>query len=144
MHATVIGLFRYPVKGLAGTALSEAVLRPGHGIAGDRRFAVARGGGTLEPASPFSVALSNLPAFATGWIVVGADVLGLPIAGGVVVPTLDLLVPFTADQNGSLHLATTWPTGVPSGTTWYLQAWIFDSASPTGAAASNAVSLITP
>lgn len=51
MHATVIGLFRYPVKGLAGTALSEAVLRPGHGIAGDRRFAVARGGGTLEPAS---------------------------------------------------------------------------------------------
>ena len=38
MHASVIAMARYPVKGLAGTPLSEADLRPGHGIVGDRRF----------------------------------------------------------------------------------------------------------
>jgi len=51
MHASVIALYRYPVKGLAGTPLSEALLRPGHGLPADRRFAIARSDGSLQPRS---------------------------------------------------------------------------------------------
>ena len=43
--ATVATLYRYPVKGLPGVELSGADLAEGHGIPGDRCFAIARSGG---------------------------------------------------------------------------------------------------
>ncbi len=41
---TVAALFRYPVKGLRGVEVHDADLVEGHGIPGDRCFAIARSG----------------------------------------------------------------------------------------------------
>lgn len=45
MDPNVIDLCQYPVKGMNGTRVATATLEPGRGMPGDRRFAIARGGG---------------------------------------------------------------------------------------------------
>ncbi len=45
----VIDVYQYPVKGIPGSRLDRAVLRPSLGIPGDRRFGIARGGGGPGP-----------------------------------------------------------------------------------------------
>lgn len=52
MRATLVDIFRYPVKSLGGEALPAAALEPGSGLAGDRRYA-------LVPA--------NTDAWTPGW-----------------------------------------------------------------------------
>ncbi len=37
------GIYRFPVKGFSGHSLFQAVLKPGHGILHDRRFAITNG-----------------------------------------------------------------------------------------------------
>ena len=41
---TVAALYRYPVKGLRGVEVHAAELVEGHGVPGDRCFAIARAG----------------------------------------------------------------------------------------------------
>ncbi len=50
MGATLERITRYPVKGLAGEVLGEAMLRAGEGLPQDRRFALVYGtGGSGQP-----------------------------------------------------------------------------------------------
>ncbi|MFI4987114.1 MAG: MOSC domain-containing protein [Alphaproteobacteria bacterium] len=52
LAATLAGIYRYPVKGMTAEALPRAALEPGKRLAGDRRFAIAHGGGmSLDQAS---------------------------------------------------------------------------------------------
>ena len=46
---TVAALYRYPVKGLRGVEMHSADLVEGHGVPGDRRFAIVRSGGEGQP-----------------------------------------------------------------------------------------------
>jgi MOSC domain-containing protein len=48
----VVGLFRYPVKGLSPEPLNAVTLAPGDGIPGDRRYAIARGTTRFDPDRP--------------------------------------------------------------------------------------------
>jgi uncharacterized protein YcbX len=50
--ARVVGLFRYPVKGLSPEPLDSVVLEPGKGVPGDRRYALARASTEFDPAAP--------------------------------------------------------------------------------------------
>ena len=50
MHVTAI--HRYPVKGLNPAALEAVDVEPGGGVPGDRRFALARAGARVDPATP--------------------------------------------------------------------------------------------
>lgn len=50
--AQLTRIARYPVKGLTGQPLEQAVLAPGQPIAGDRRFALAHGASAFDPADP--------------------------------------------------------------------------------------------
>ncbi len=52
MTVRVTGIFRYPVKGLAGEVLHEAALVAGRPLAGDRRFAFAPDGSAFDAARP--------------------------------------------------------------------------------------------
>ncbi|MDE0705025.1 MAG: MOSC domain-containing protein [Rhodospirillaceae bacterium] len=52
MTATVAGLYRYPVKGLPGEALTRVRLAPGEIFPGDRRYAIAHGTSAWDPAEP--------------------------------------------------------------------------------------------
>lgn len=51
-RATLASLWRYPVKGLAGQALSSAVMTPGETLALDRAYAIENGPGPFDPANP--------------------------------------------------------------------------------------------
>ncbi len=51
-HATLAGLYRYPVKGLSAEALPRARLSPGQTISGDRRYAIENGPIGFDPAQP--------------------------------------------------------------------------------------------
>ena len=48
----VTGLYRYPVKGLSGEALSEVELTPGETVPCDRIYAIENGPGRFDPDNP--------------------------------------------------------------------------------------------
>jgi glyoxylase-like metal-dependent hydrolase (beta-lactamase superfamily II) len=99
--------------------------------------------GDLLAYSAFSLELSNVPAGAPTLLIVGAQSLGLPILGGVLVPSPDLALPLLADAQGSALLAGIWAPGAPAGVPAWAQWWVVDASGPQGVTASNAV-LATP
>ena len=88
--------------------------------------------------------MSNALPLATAFLVVGFTRVGLPLFGGTLVPSLDLVLPRTIDAAGNDSLTIIWPSGMPSGFSAYWQTWLVDPAGPQGAAASNAVLCLVP
>jgi len=69
----------------------------------------------------------------------------LPIHGIVIVPALDLLLPFSTGAFGNIQTGTFWPAGVfASGSSLFLQTVIMDSMAPTGISATNGLELRVP
>ena len=117
----------------------------GHALPGSAGPPVLAGEGEMLGGDPWSVTLEDARADASAWLVAGFSELGAPFKGGVLVPDVDLLVgPLSTGPTGAFELATTWPAGVPSGATLWLQAWIEDDAGPRGWAASNGLSASAP
>ena len=52
MTATVIAIYRYPVKGLSAERMDRVSLMPGECLPHDRRFAVALGSTRFDPQHP--------------------------------------------------------------------------------------------
>jgi hypothetical protein len=70
-------------------------------------------------------------------LVLGFAELNADFKGGVMVPTLDLLVsPLLIDGAGTLALSSPLPKGLPA-LTIYTQLWIEDIDGPAGFSASN-------
>jgi hypothetical protein len=105
----------------------------------------ALGVGDLTGGSPVKVQLANAPASTPATIVLGGSVLDMSFKGGTLVPNPDRLL-FVGDTNadGALSLASTWPMGIPSGSTFYLQYWLPSVDGPAGWVASNGLSATTP
>lgn len=78
-------------------------------------------------------------------LIVGFSPVFAPLKGGILVPSPDLLLSgLVTDATGALALAGKAPPGLPSGLDMFFQAWIADVSGPAGAAASNALHVITP
>jgi len=132
--------------GFAGDVFwSQFVYRPywvalGGALAGSAGTPALQGFGVLEPGEPMSVDLSSAAPGAPTALVVGFTQADVPFKGGVMVPAPALIITGLATNAlGQLHLASTWPTGVPPAFTFLLQAWLVDAGGPQGFAASNAV-----
>lgn len=52
MSLTIARICRYPVKGLSAESLDRTAVKAGEGLPADRRFALAHGGGSFDPAAP--------------------------------------------------------------------------------------------
>jgi hypothetical protein len=79
------------------------------------------------------------------FLFIGASQANLPLLSGTLVPSPDIVFgPLPTGPQGILALSSTWPAGVPSGTTLYFQDFIADPVGLFGAAASNALSATTP
>lgn len=100
--------------------------------------------GDVVSGATVDLALSDAPTLATGSLVVGGAVLGLPFKGGTLVPMPDLLLPVTTDADGRLALSAAVPAGLPSGVDVVVQAWLTDARAPFGFAGSNAVQTSSP
>ena len=75
----------------------------------------------------------------------GTSTNSFSFAGGVLVPTFDLIVNgLSTDGAGSASLSGAWPSGVPGGFTLYAQTLVVDAAAPHGLSFSNAIAGTTP
>jgi len=112
------------------------------GVAGEPSLA---GSGTLVGGTPVALDLADAAPLAATSLVVGTGLLQAPFKGGTLVPAPDLVLGGLAtDATGALTLASTWPAGLPAGTSVVFQGWITDAAAPKGLSASNGLCATTP
>lgn len=103
------------------------------------------GDGDLVGGTPVTISITGGPAFAPVVLIAGFAEVPTKLKGGVLSPTLDLLFAGLAlNSIGQLDLPGTWPVGVPSATSLWLQAWMPAPAGPKGFYASNGLQLLTP
>lgn len=88
--------------------------------------------GSAQVALEVTNAMPGVPALLVG----GVSRVDLPLFGGVLVPSLDLILGITPNASGSLSIPFAWPA-LPPGLELYFQAWILDATGPAGFAASN-------
>jgi hypothetical protein len=118
----------------------------GQPLAGTFGDPVMTGTGTLVDGTLVTVDVSNAMPSSLAWLFIGFDLGMLPLKDGIAVPTFDFapLGPLPVTGAGTMSLSTTWPAGVPSGSLIYYQTWVADPGGSSGAAASNALSSISP
>ncbi len=117
----------------------------GSGLAGASGEPSLAGTSLLYPHFPFGLRLTDAAPGAAVTLIVGFSELNGAFKGGVLVPAPDLvLTGLVTTTHGSMELDAGWPGSVPSGFTFYLQAWIADAGALAGFAASNALSAETP
>ncbi len=109
----------------------------GNALAGTNGFPALSGSGALAAGSTLTLSLVNALPSAPGLHVVGVVRWDLPLFGGVLVPTPDVLVPFATDAQGAASLAKLLANtpAVPL----YVQSWVVDAGAPELLSASNAV-----
>ena len=65
--------------------------------------------------------------------------MNLPIAGGTLVPFLDLVAPFATDASGQATGSFRLPGLIPVASEFYVQSWLLDPSAVQGLAATDAV-----
>ena len=68
---------------------------------------------------------------------VGLSTLNLPLKGGVLIPSLDLILILVTSPSGDIILNAPWPDGIPAGLSIYYQCWQHDPLAVKNWAASN-------
>jgi photosystem II stability/assembly factor-like uncharacterized protein len=110
------------------------------GLAGSQGVPSLAGTGSLTGGSPITLTMSHALANSLAHLVAGLSRVDAPFKGGVMVPSLDLLVPsLPTGVAGAVSVSGTFPAGLPTGTDLYFQMWIEDSAAVHGLSASNGV-----
>jgi hypothetical protein len=117
----------------------------GYGLAGVSGVPSLVGAGSLVGGSPGSLVLSSAKASSPATLFVSLVNSPSPFKGGllVTVPVL-LSAGVVTNAGGGVTLPFTWPSGVPSLTSFYFQFAVQDPAGPKGAALSNALKATTP
>lgn len=117
----------------------------GFSTSGSAGFARFEGEGPLLGGSAVGLRATGATPSAPATLVIGFAELAAPFAGGLLVPTPDVLVPgLTTDADGTLELAAPWPAGVPAATTLVFQLWCVDPGAPTGFSSTIAIEATTP
>jgi hypothetical protein len=115
----------------------------GGALAGIAGTPVLDGAGKLEPLAAVAFTLSGVRPGSPCWLILGATAQNMPFKGGILVPSVDVVVgPFSTDAKGKLTLTDTMPPDVVSGQAVYGQFWTLESASSL--AASNALHGVVP
>jgi hypothetical protein len=129
----------------AKLTLRELWVDLGLGLAGAAGTPELSGVGDTIPGSQVSVVVENGLPFGTACFVLGLTQWSTPCKGGVLVPQIDIIVDGLAlDALGGRVDDFVWPTGVPAGTTFYMQTWIHDPSGPVDFTASNAMAVVAP
>ncbi|MHC4846756.1 MAG: FG-GAP repeat domain-containing protein, partial [Planctomycetota bacterium] len=114
----------------------------GHALATPVGYPIQLASGTLQADTAVTLRLAAADPSATTWLLVGLSALHMPLQGGVVVPSPDLVVgPVPLAGQTELAFTARWPASAPSGTTLWTQFWL-DSGTSLGA--SSAVRAISP
>lgn len=117
----------------------------GGGLAGPNGLPRLRGSGTMTAGHDIGMLLDNARANSVAVFVLGTSAVHLPLFGGTLVPSPDLVFPpLPTSGQGTLDLALRFPFGVPPGTSFWMQHWIADPAAAVGLTASNGLRGVSP
>jgi len=111
----------------------------GSGLTGVNGIPSLTASGPLVGGSTTTLNLASAAVSAPAWIVAGSLELNLPLAGGLLVPSPDIVVGTSTDAAGGLLLPFTMPAGTPPGLDFTVQVWLLDATGPAGLSASNAL-----
>lgn len=123
-----------------------------NGVWSDLGFALAgtlgaprlQGSGPLAQNGTNRFALSRAVPSAPAILVLGVSAISLPIFGGTLVPSPDVILPLPIDGAGGATFAFLQAAPMAPGTRIHAQAWILDAGALQGWAASNAVVGVSP
>ncbi len=132
------------VSKLALDASTSGWTNVGFGLPGTNGVPVLTGQGSLVVGTLASLSLANAFPNAVTALVIGAQNVMLPLFGGTLVPSPDVVVFLPVGPAGTLVLAGNTPAGIPPGAAAYFQFWVPDPGGVQGFAASNAISVVTP
>jgi hypothetical protein len=116
----------------------------GEALPGPAGPANLTGSGSVEPGTQVTLNLTGATASTTTILVIGSEAICKPMAGGILFPSMDTLVPLSTDAAGAWTWPTTIPAGQLAGTSLYFQVWWAEPTAARGRAASNALSATTP
>ena len=117
----------------------------GLGLAGTHGTPKLIGGGSLKDGAVTTFDVLNGTPSAAAFAFFGVSQANLPLLGGVLVPTPDVVAAgLVTTPGGKLSLAVTVPPGVPPGTPIFAQLWFADPQGPLGAAATNGICATKP
>jgi hypothetical protein len=117
----------------------------GAGLAGVSGFPELAGSGTLAAGCTGTLSLTAAKPFSPALLFVALSSAPIPFKGGVLLANPFLLtVPLITNGSGALALNYTWPSGVPSGTSLYLQYAVKDASALQSVSLSNALQGVTP
>lgn len=94
--------------------------------------------GLLAPLEALRFDVSHAPATTPGIFVLGLSQAQLPLFGGTLVPSPDVLLPTTTDALGRDTLGGILGSAVPSGLSLWVQAWFLAPREPESVRATNA------
>jgi hypothetical protein len=116
------------------------------GLAGLHGKPCLVGEGTLLDGDPVELRLTNALEGSTSSLFLGLSVLDFPgFYGGTLYPFPDFhFSGIPTDGAGQWTIASTWPSGVPSGFTVFMQVWVGDAAAPFGLSGTNGVAATAP
>lgn len=125
---------------LAGSlSIHAAWFDLGNAKAGSAGVPSFTGAGPLSAGQPLTLTLTGAAPSVTSLLIVGLSQVNLPFYGGVMVPSVDIVIPIPTDAAGSYALPSVWPSGVPANTSIYLQNWVLNPAGTKVDGASNAL-----
>ena len=117
----------------------------GYGLYGAAGFPRLDGEGELLGGDEVSIVITQAAPLAATTLFVGVDWIAKKFKGGILGPSPDVaFAGFVTDEIGNLSLEGHWPAGVPSGFTFYFQAWLVDPAAIAGIAATNDLIVTAP
>lgn len=91
----------------------------------------------LATGEPVELQLEQAAPSTTATLLVGLSAINAPFKGGTMVPAPNLLIIQVTDPAGEIATQLLWPSGLPSGLSFWMQYWIADASGPAGFTASN-------
>ena len=126
------------------TPASNGWTNLGQGLAGTGGVPVLVGSGSLSPAVSNQWSLANAKANAPALFVAGLSQASLPLFGGLLVPSPDVVFLQVTSSAGTATQNLTLVQAAPPGQQVTVQTWVIDPAGVAGWAASNAIRATAP
>jgi hypothetical protein len=111
----------------------------GQGLAGTTGVPTLTGSGSLVGGQPMSIALAGAKPSSSTLFIIGLSTINLPFAGGIMVPSIDVLLTIPTDPLGGYVIPAVWPNGIPANTSIHFQSWVLNAGGTGIDGASNAL-----
>jgi hypothetical protein len=111
----------------------------GNALAGLHDLPALAGSGLPYKGGSVKLALSNARENTSAALIFDTVAAYVPFKGGIIVPAPAFVIALPTGPSGAFTLSSSWPAGIPAGTSILFQVWIVDAAGVQGFAATNGI-----